>query len=80
MERAMDKPIGRVRTTPQRRGNKVATWVACGLFAAMLPLGAMAQTQLAPLINENAPKRIPGQYIVVFKQGVAKTTDRKSVV
>lgn len=71
MERTNDN-LGRTGTPPQRRGVRAAVWVASGLIAAMLPLGAsMAQTPMAPLINENAPKRIPGQYIVVYKQGVA---------
>lgn len=33
---------------------------------------AAPEPTLAPLINESAPNRIPGQYIVVFKQGVAR--------
>lgn len=56
-------------------GIRIATCVVSGLLAMLLPMGAsMAQDQMAPLINENAPKRIPGQYIVVFKQGVASAT------
>lgn len=75
METRMNVHTGCTATPAPRRGKRVAAWIASGLIAALLPLGAsMAQTPLAPLINENAPKRIAGQYIVVFKQGAAKTT------
>ena len=78
MERGMDNRIGCMGTPPKWRSGRAATWAACGLLAALLPLGAMAQTRLAPLLNENAPKRIPGQYIVVLKQGVAKASVQSS--
>jgi subtilisin family serine protease len=49
----------------------------CLLLAVpLLPGAAIAQPvppQLAPIQNENAPNRIPGQYIVVFKPGTARS-------
>lgn len=38
---------------------------------------SVAPPRLAPLLNEQSPYRIPGQYIVVFKQGV--TGDKASL-
>jgi len=35
-------------------------------------LVAQGPPQLPPLINEDAPKAIPGPYIVVFKSGAAR--------
>ncbi|WP_158549220.1 S8 family serine peptidase [Lysobacter silvisoli] len=66
----MNIDVRRKAAPPHRHGTRIATWIATGLVA-LLPLAAMAQTTKAPLLNEHAPKRIPGQYIVVFKQGVA---------
>ena len=50
--------------------------LALALVAVMTCVpGVLAQTpgdrDLAPLVNADVPKRIPGQYIVVFKPGVA---------
>ena len=71
MESRTSIEVGRIGASPPRRGLRIATWFATGLVAALLPLGVSQAQTMAPLINEHAPKRIPGQYIVVFKQGIA---------
>ena len=53
-----------------------ASALLAGILAPlMLPGSALAQTEqpaLAPLVNEKVPKRIPDQYIVVFKAGTSR--------
>lgn len=74
MESTVKTDMPSARAWPQWRGIRITTLVLSGLLAVLLPMGVSMAQELAPLINENAPKRIPGQYIVVFKQGVAGTS------
>ncbi len=73
----MNTDTQRAENALQRRGRwRAAGAVSVVLAVQMFLCTAMAQNErrpeLAPLINEELPNRIPGQYIVVFKTGTQR--------
>ncbi|MEH6419648.1 S8 family peptidase [Pseudomonas sp. CGJS7] len=66
----MNARTSKVESSQHVNSNRIALAIASALVAALLPLGTAAAA-LAPLVNENAPRRIAGQYIVVFEQGTS---------
>ena len=75
--------FGRVcsATRACRRAGHGLPWKFASLLGALLAASlfsgaAVAQPatpQLAPIQNDAAPNKIPGQYIVVFKPGIARS-------
>jgi subtilisin family serine protease len=75
--------LGRVRSATRacRRAGHGLPWKFASLLGALLAASlfsgaAVAQPatpQLAPIQNDAAPNKIPGQYIVVFKPGIARS-------
>lgn len=58
----------------RQRGRWMMAGVMSAMFVIQISAGTvMAQQQLAPLVNERLPNRIPGQYIVVFKTGTQRS-------
>lgn len=62
------------------RDSSVFAWLLLTLVFATQTAWAQIDTSpgLAPLLNENIPSRIPGQYIVIFKQGVTAAGARSA--
>jgi len=68
------QPIARVKKNNVPPVGTLAS-IACVTALAVQMLAAPASAQqprLAPITNADAPNRIPGQYIVVFKPGTAR--------
>jgi len=56
------------------QGRLCKPWsLVCALLALQMLSGAAMAQQLAPVQNEDLTNKIPGQYIVVFKPGTARS-------
>jgi subtilisin family serine protease len=64
-----DSPVERISNMTLQRARSARAITIAALVLATAPASALAQSSAAPLVGTAQPNQIPGQYIVVLKNG-----------